>query len=101
MLSRTASSPMRSAASTRVIASLWMRGKGVGRRAQSRKACSPLSLSVYINVQTSDEDDRRLGEAYRDNLTHLAEVKASYDPDNLFRVNRNIAPAGSVGIGAD
>jgi FAD/FMN-containing dehydrogenase len=47
----------------------------------------------YINVQTVDEDETRLRGAYRDNLEHLARVKAAYDPDNLFRVNRNIAPA--------
>jgi FAD/FMN-containing dehydrogenase len=47
----------------------------------------------YINTQTADEDESRLGEAYRANLDRLAKVKAIYDPDNLFRVNRNIAPA--------
>ena len=48
----------------------------------------------YINVQTADDDDTRLREAYRDSLDRLAKVKATYDADNLFRVNRNIAPAG-------
>ena len=48
----------------------------------------------YINVQTADDDDTRLREAYRDSLERLATVKAAYDPDNLFRVNRNIVPAG-------
>jgi FAD/FMN-containing dehydrogenase len=48
----------------------------------------------YINVQTADDDDTRLREAYRDSLERLATVKAAYDPNNLFRVNRNIAPAG-------
>jgi FAD/FMN-containing dehydrogenase len=47
----------------------------------------------YINVQTADEDDSRMHEAYRDEFDRLANVKAAYDPDNLFRVNRNIAPA--------
>jgi FAD/FMN-containing dehydrogenase len=47
----------------------------------------------YINLQTVDEDDTRMRAAYRDNLGRLARVKAAYDPDNLFRVNRNIAPA--------
>ncbi len=46
----------------------------------------------YVNVQTADEDDKRMREAYGPNLARLAEVKARYDPDNLFRVNRNIAP---------
>jgi FAD/FMN-containing dehydrogenase len=50
----------------------------------------------YINAQTSDEDETRVRDAYRGNLERLAEVKAAYDPDNLFRVNRNIAPASST-----
>lgn len=48
----------------------------------------------YVNVQTADDDDTRLREAYRDSLDRLAKIKATYDPHNLFRVNRNIAPAG-------
>jgi FAD/FMN-containing dehydrogenase len=47
----------------------------------------------YINVQTGEDDDTRLREAYRDSLQRLATVKAAYDPENLFRVNRNITPA--------
>jgi len=47
----------------------------------------------YINVQTADEDDTRTREAYGDSVARLAEVKSTYDPDNLFRVNRNISPA--------
>jgi FAD/FMN-containing dehydrogenase len=46
----------------------------------------------YINVQTADEDETRMTEAYGDNLDRLAKVKTAYDPDNLFRVNRNISP---------
>jgi FAD/FMN-containing dehydrogenase len=30
--------------------------------------------------------------AYGENLQRLAEVKKNYDPDNLFRLNNNIAP---------
>jgi FAD/FMN-containing dehydrogenase len=49
----------------------------------------------YVNIQTADDDDdTRLREAYRDSLDRLAKIKATYDPHNLFRVNRNIAPAG-------
>jgi FAD/FMN-containing dehydrogenase len=52
----------------------------------------------YINAQTADEDDTRLSEAYGAGLARLAQIKASYDPDNLFRVNRNIAPARGPAI---
>ncbi|HEU4894959.1 MAG TPA: FAD-binding oxidoreductase [Acidimicrobiia bacterium] len=47
----------------------------------------------YVNFQTADEPDDRTAESYRGNWARLAEVKAKYDPDNLFRVNRNISPA--------
>jgi FAD/FMN-containing dehydrogenase len=47
----------------------------------------------YINFQTREEDDSRIREAYRDNLDRLATVKDAYDPDNLFRMNRNIRPS--------
>lgn len=47
----------------------------------------------YINFQTEDESHERTAESYRGNLARLGEVKAKYDPHNLFRVNRNIPPA--------
>ena len=47
----------------------------------------------YINFQLADDDDQRLEAAYGPNYARLARVKASFDPDNFFRVNRNIAPA--------
>jgi hypothetical protein len=51
----------------------------------------------YINFQTEDEVTARIGDSYRGNIERLARVKASYDPTNLFRVNRNIAPFSSQG----
>jgi FAD/FMN-containing dehydrogenase len=48
----------------------------------------------YVNAQAADAGDDRLREAYRGGaLERLAAIKAAYDPGNLFRVNRNIAPA--------
>jgi FAD/FMN-containing dehydrogenase len=44
----------------------------------------------YVNFQTDDEPEERTVESYRDNLDRLREIKAKYDPTNLFRVNRNI-----------
>ncbi len=45
----------------------------------------------YINFQTADESDARTADSYRDNYERLKSVKAEYDPNNLFRVNRNIS----------
>lgn len=40
-----------------------------------------------------DEGQERVRASYRGNYDRLSQIKATYDPDNLFRVNQNIAPA--------
>ena len=47
---------------------------------------------IYVNFQTADEPDARIRAAYGSNYARLAEIKARYDPDNLFRSNRNVRP---------
>jgi FAD/FMN-containing dehydrogenase len=47
----------------------------------------------YINFQLADDDTARTATAYGNNYQRLQQVKAKYDPDNLFQVNRNIPPA--------
>jgi len=45
---------------------------------------------VYMNFISEDEGEEDL--AYGTNQQRLAEVKAAYDPDNLFRMNQNVEP---------
>jgi FAD/FMN-containing dehydrogenase len=45
---------------------------------------------TYINFLTEEEGDDRTRAAYRTNYARLAEVKARWDPSNLFRTNKNI-----------
>jgi FAD/FMN-containing dehydrogenase len=40
------------------------------------------------------EGQERIRAAYRQNYDRVATVKAAYDPDNTFRINQNVAPAG-------
>jgi FAD/FMN-containing dehydrogenase len=48
---------------------------------------------TYVNFLTEEETGDRVAAAYGENLARLAEIKARWDPENLFRVNKNIAPA--------
>jgi FAD/FMN-containing dehydrogenase len=47
---------------------------------------------VYVNFMPEDETQRVQGGAYGPNFARLAKLKAKYDPQNLFRLNQNIAP---------
>jgi FAD/FMN-containing dehydrogenase len=48
---------------------------------------------AYVNF-IGDEGDARVRAAYPGKTyDRLAQIKAKYDPDNLFRLNQNIPPA--------
>ena len=53
---------------------------------------------AYVNMMM-DEGQERVRASYRDNYDRLAAAKATYDPDNLFRINQNIEPAGKSASG--
>ena len=48
---------------------------------------------TYINFLTQDEGPERIEAAIGKSLARLGEVKARWDPENVFRTNRNIEPA--------
>jgi hypothetical protein len=77
-----------------------------GRRGEHRlgayyyQATAPLSEEGgYINFMAED-DQGRIRANYRGNYDRLAEIKARYDPGNLFRHNQNIAPGGAAYSGS-
>jgi FAD/FMN-containing dehydrogenase len=64
-----------------------------GRLRQGREA------AAYVNF-LGDEGEGRIREAYPEpTWTRLAEIKSRYDPDNLFRLNQNVPPAGTSASG--
>lgn len=54
------------------------------------EAVHPYSMGgAYVNMMM-DEGQDRVRAAYRGNYARLRQVKARYDPDNVFNVNQNI-----------
>ncbi|MCG5215799.1 FAD-binding oxidoreductase [Streptosporangium sp. KLBMP 9127] len=51
------------------------------------------SGAVYLNFIGDEGQERVVAGLGRENYTRLAEVKARYDPGNVFRLNHNIKPA--------
>ena len=61
---------------------------------ESYAALQPFTAArSYVNYQ-SDEDGSAVEAAYGPNHARLRQVKAAYDPQNVFRLNQNILPAG-------
>jgi FAD/FMN-containing dehydrogenase len=48
---------------------------------------------VYANYLDRDESER-VRAAYGENYERLVAVKTEWDPENLFRMNQNVEPAG-------
>ena len=58
-------------------------------------AVHPFSAGgAYVNFMM-DEGEDRVKATYGANYQRLVEIKAKYDPTNLFRVNQNIKPSGA------
>lgn len=47
----------------------------------------------YYTNEVANEPQAQVNKNYQENFPRLLEVKKKYDPDNLFRLNANIAPA--------
>jgi FAD/FMN-containing dehydrogenase len=77
---------------------VWRPGEGFGDRdtAWTRRFFAALDRfrkGVYVNFLGGDEDPGRVREAYGDSIyDRLADVKTTYDPNNVFHHNQNIRP---------
>ena len=57
----------------------------------------PHSMGTYVNFLTEESNDARVLEAYGANHDRLSDLKARYDPENVFRANQNIRPRAAAG----
>lgn len=64
----------------------WARQSYASLRSFMRDSC-------YVNYMGDDEAEGALQSAYGPNLARLRQIKAKYDPDNIFHLNQNIRPA--------
>ena len=65
----------------------------IQRARESAARLEPFASGMYVNV-ISDEGLAGVSRAYSpEKLARLAAVKRTYDPDNVFHLNHNIAPA--------
>jgi FAD/FMN-containing dehydrogenase len=50
---------------------------------------------VYVNFVSEAKDEAQVRASYGGNYERLAAIKRTYDPENLFRTNLNVRPAGT------
>lgn len=50
------------------------------------------TAGTYVNFITEKTGEEEF--AYRENYDRLVELKTEYDPENVFRLNQNVAPVG-------
>ena len=80
-----------------LVLSQWMQPGDTDRCIQwareSYAALAPHGAeSSYVNYLGHDEGETRVAAAYGSNYARLRELKAKYDPDNVFHLNQNIRP---------
>ncbi len=57
------------------------------------RTTEPYAQGVYVNF-LSDEGENRVRDAYTQEVwDRLVQLKNTYDPNNLFRMNQNIKPS--------
>ena len=97
--------PARDVAHNIIIDAVWLPGESAehaaAETAWARRFLQALEPhragGVYVNFLDSDDDTSRVREAYGDRVyRRLAEIKATYDPDNVFHHNKNIQPAERI-----
>jgi hypothetical protein len=88
--------PYREARHNLLIAAVWDDSSGdEAHLTWARGACKalePFTRGFYVNDNNADIAERRVLENYGPNYTRLSQLKAKYDPTNLFRLNANIKP---------
>jgi FAD/FMN-containing dehydrogenase len=89
--------PRRTATHDMIFLSEWTKGSDVERREaeyaqQAWGGLQPFTKGFYVNDMAGGVSPAQVAENYSGNFARLARLKARWDPQNLFRLNANIAP---------
>jgi FAD binding domain/Berberine and berberine like len=60
---------------------------------ETSEALRPFTTGVYLNFEQDEGEEHVKTGFSKEKFRKLTELKAKYDPENLFRVNQNIPPA--------
>ena len=89
--------PLRGTGLSSLLSAEWHRPEERARSeqwvAEYGAALRPWARRAYVNYLAPSSPDR-IREVYGENYPRLAQIKAQYDPANLFRSNQNVLPAG-------
>lgn len=90
--------PLRGTGLSSLLSAEWRRPEERARAeqwvAEYGAALRPWARRAYVNY-LGPSSPARIREVYGENYPRLAQIKAQYDPANLFRSNQNILPAGN------
>jgi FAD/FMN-containing dehydrogenase len=97
--STATANPFRNAHYELVMLAMWNdpadAGQNIAWLRELFAAIEPHMLdATYVNSLDGDEGISGVRRAYGENYPRLAALKKRYDPENLFRMNQNIPPAG-------
>ena len=67
----------------------------MGSRLLGRPRAARSGVGSYVNFMAEYEEDRVRAAYGRRSTTGWPQLKAKYDPDNVFHLNANIPPASS------
>ena len=90
--------PLRGTGLSTLLSAEWRRPEERARAeqwiAEYGAALRPWARRAYVNY-LGPSAPARIRDVYGENYPRLAQIKAKYDPANLFRSNQNILPAGN------
>jgi FAD/FMN-containing dehydrogenase len=90
----------RNALANMMAVSAWRQGDDPAEHIKATREywskIEPFTHGFYVNDLPREVTVKEINANYRGNFARLVKLKQTYDPTNLFRLNANVKPAGTV-----